>query len=72
MNCGFGPVAPHDLRRTCAHLCHQARGELEQIHFFSDTCPFRRTERYLGCKQRLRMQSTTGSGWSRLKGVAPP
>ena len=26
-------VAPHDLRRTCARLCHQAGGELEQIQF---------------------------------------
>jgi site-specific recombinase XerD len=23
-DCGFGVVAPHDLRRTCARLCHQA------------------------------------------------
>ena len=29
LDCGFGPVAPHDLRRTCARLCHQAGGELE-------------------------------------------
>jgi site-specific recombinase XerD len=26
-------VAPHDLRRTCARLCHAAGGELEQIQF---------------------------------------
>jgi site-specific recombinase XerC len=30
---GFGAVAPHDLRRTCARLCHQAGGEFEQIQF---------------------------------------
>jgi site-specific recombinase XerD len=24
-------LAPHDLRRTCARLCHEAGGELEQI-----------------------------------------
>src|SRR4051795_2382245 len=29
--CGLANVAPHDLRRTCARLCHQAGGELEQI-----------------------------------------
>jgi integrase len=29
--CGLDRVAPHDLRRTCAHLCHEACGELEQI-----------------------------------------
>jgi hypothetical protein len=26
-------LAPHDLRRTCARLCHVAGGELEQIQF---------------------------------------
>jgi integrase len=30
---GFGHLAPHDLRRTCARLCHTAGGELEQIQF---------------------------------------
>ena len=31
-DCGFGTVVPHDLGRTCARLCDQAEGELEQIH----------------------------------------
>src|SRR3984885_11235620 len=26
-------LAPHDLRRTCARLCHESGGELEQIQF---------------------------------------
>jgi integrase len=26
---GIKPLAPHDLRRTCARLCHAAGGELE-------------------------------------------
>lgn len=26
-------LVPHDLRRTCARLCHLAGGELEQIQF---------------------------------------
>ena len=30
---GFEHLAPHDLRRTCARLCHGAGGELEQIQF---------------------------------------
>jgi len=30
---GVEKLAPHDLRRTCARLCHQAGGELDQIHF---------------------------------------
>ena len=28
-------LAPHDLRRTCARLCHLAGGELEQIQFLA-------------------------------------
>src|ERR1700737_3590453 len=31
--CEIPALAPHDLRRTCARLCHQAGGELEQIQF---------------------------------------
>ena len=30
---GIKTLAPHDLRRTCARLCHLAGGELEQIQF---------------------------------------
>jgi len=28
---GLEKLAPHDLRGTCARLCHAAGGELEQI-----------------------------------------
>jgi integrase len=31
--CDLKVIAPHDLRRSCARLCHQAGGELEQIQF---------------------------------------
>ena len=30
---GIRSLAPHDLRRTCARLCHLGGGELEQIQF---------------------------------------
>jgi integrase len=30
---GMPKLAPHDLRRTCARLCHASGGELEQIQF---------------------------------------
>src|SRR6201989_2760102 len=30
---GMSKLAPHDLRRTCARLCHASGGELEQIQF---------------------------------------
>jgi integrase len=47
-------LAPHDLRRTCARLCHQAGGELEQIQRLLGHVSVQTTERYLGCKQRFR------------------
>ena len=53
-NCGLENVAPHDLRRTCARLCHESGGELEQIQFLLGHVSVQTTERYLGCKQRLR------------------
>jgi integrase len=52
-NSGLAGLAPHDLRRTCARLCHQAGGELEQIQFLLGHVSIETTERYLGCKQRL-------------------
>jgi integrase len=51
---GLSGLAPHDLRRTCARLCHQAGGELEQIQFLLGHVSIETTERYLGCKQRFR------------------
>jgi integrase len=51
---GIPNLAPHDLRRTCARLCHQAGGELEQIQFLLGHASVQTTERYLGCKQELR------------------
>ena len=52
--CGLANVAPHDLRRTCARLCHERGGELEQIQFLLGHVSVQTTELYLGCKQRLR------------------
>jgi site-specific recombinase XerD len=46
-------LAPHDLRRTCARLCHLAGGELDQIQFLLGHVSVQTTERYLGCKQKL-------------------
>jgi integrase len=47
-------LAPHDLRRICARLCHLAGGELDQIQFLLGHVSIQTTERYLGCKQKLR------------------
>ena len=51
---GVSKLAPHDLRRSCARLCHEAGGELEQIQFLLAHVSVQTTEKYLGCKQRLR------------------
>jgi len=51
---GIEKLAPHDLRGTCARLCHLAGGELEQIQFLLGHVSVQTTERYLGCKQKLR------------------
>jgi integrase len=51
---GIEKLAPHDLRRTCARLCHLPGGELDQIQFLLGHVSIQTTERYLGCKQKLR------------------
>jgi site-specific recombinase XerD len=48
-------LAPHDLLRSCARLCHDSGGELEQIQFLLGHFSVQTTERYIGCKQRLRV-----------------
>jgi hypothetical protein len=50
---GLEHIAAHDLRRTCAKLCHSNGGELEQIQFLLGHASVLTTERYLGCKQNL-------------------
>jgi integrase len=52
---GIDKLAPHDLRRTCARLCRLAGGELDQIQFLLGHVSIQTTERYLGCKQKLRV-----------------
>jgi integrase len=56
---GIEKLAPHDLRRTCARLCHLAGGELDQIQFLLRHVSIQTTERYLGCKQKLRCAVNT-------------
>ena len=51
---GLAKLAPHDPRRTCARLCKVAGGELEQIQFLLGHVSVQTTERYLGCRQRLK------------------
>jgi len=51
---GVDHLAPHDLRRTCARLCHGAGGELEQIQFLLGNASVQTTERYIGCRQKFK------------------
>jgi len=45
---GLQNLAPHDLRRTCARLCHLAGGELEQIQFLLGHVSVLTTEKISG------------------------
>jgi len=50
---GVAKLAPHDLRRTCARLCHASEASWSRSNFSWGTFRCRRPERYLGCKQRI-------------------
>jgi hypothetical protein len=64
-------VAPHDLRRTGAKLCHVNGGELEQDSISPGHASVLTTERYLGCKQNLEKPVNDRFGslfeWKRLE-----
>jgi len=44
----------------CARLCHLAGGERDQIQFLLGHVSIQTTERYLGCKQKLRCADRLG------------
>jgi integrase len=69
---GVPKLAPLDLRRTCARLCHASGGELEQIQFLLGHVSVQTTERYLGCKQRIRSAVNDRVGSSRILDVTEP
>lgn len=50
---GVPKLAPHDLRRTYAHLAHLGDAALEQIQLSLGHASIQTTERYLGIKQNL-------------------
>jgi site-specific recombinase XerD len=39
-------LAPRDMRRTCAKLCRESGGDLEQIQFLLGHASIQTTERY--------------------------
>jgi integrase len=49
----LGNLAPHDLRRTCARLCRQSGGALEQIQLLLGHASIQTTMDYLGTRQNL-------------------
>src|SRR5258707_3635137 len=51
---GIDNLAPHDLRRSCARLCHGFGGEIEQMHFLLAHASVQTTECYFGYNQKLK------------------
>lgn len=51
---GVPNFGPHDLRRTCARLCREQGGDLEQIQAMLGHASLVTTQRYLGTVQNLR------------------
>jgi hypothetical protein len=63
---GTAKLAPHDLRRTCARLCHASGGELEQIQFLLGTFRFKRRSATLGANSGFDQPSMIGLALSRI------
>ena len=59
--CEIPTLAPHDLRRTCARLCHQAGGELEQIQFLLGHVSVQTTETHRDATRLCRSASRPSS-----------
>lgn len=51
---GVPHFGPHDLRRTCARLCREQGGEIEQIQAMLGHASINTTQRYLGTVQNLK------------------
>ena len=59
---GIERFGAHDLRRTCAKLCHKAGGDLEQIKFLLGPSSIQTTEHYLGSEQDIAIAVNEGIG----------
>jgi integrase len=60
---GIERFGAHDLRRTCAKLCRNNGGDLEQIKFLLGHSSIQTTERYLGSQQELVVAVNDGLGF---------
>jgi hypothetical protein len=56
---GIDRLAPHDLRRTCARLCHLAGGALDQIQFLLGHVSTRRRSATSAASRSFGTRSTT-------------
>src|SRR5580700_4574174 len=56
---GVAKLAPHDLRRTCARLCHASGGKLEQIQFLLGHVSFKRPNDILAASSGFDQRSMT-------------
>ncbi len=66
---GLEKLAPHDLRRIRARLCHAAGGELERVQFLLGDVSiqiFRRLNATWAASSGLARRSMTGNRASRL------
>jgi integrase len=57
---GVENFGAHDMRRTCARLCRQKGGELEQIQFLLGHESIQTTEGYLGSRQEIAVAVNDG------------
>jgi integrase len=64
---GIDKSAPHDLRRTCARLCHAAGGELEHIQFLLNS-----DNRTISRLQTAHSRCCQRQNWNRATGLREP
>jgi site-specific recombinase XerD len=69
---GIASLAPHDLRRTCACLCHLAGGELEQISISWVMLRSKPPSVISAASRSSGTRLTTLSGWMTPKLVPQP
>jgi hypothetical protein len=63
---GVAKLAPHDLRRTFARLCHASGGELEQIQFLWGTFRCKRPNATLAANSGFDQPSMIALASSRI------